>query len=145
MKKALILLLLILVFSSIVLVLTSQAQQPVPYQDVQLNGTVNVPVAQGNKDFNLWYIIGAFATAISFLATMYIRTHGQLMAEKDKMLNREIERNKEERQYDSAYDDKVKDLLSQQHNVLQGIEKSIALINENLTQIRINLPSGKIQ
>jgi hypothetical protein len=135
MKKALILILLF-----VVLVFSSRAQHPVqaPYQDVQLNGTVNVPVAQGNKDFNLWYIIGAFATAISFLATMYIRTHGQLMAEKDKMLNREIERNKEERQYDTVYDDKVKEMLSQQQFLLQGIA-------EKLNQILNNLPSGKIQ
>lgn len=140
MKKALFLLVLILVFTSMVFVMTSQAQQPVPYQDVQLNSTVRVPVQEGNKDFNLWYIIGAFATAISFLATMYIRTHGQLMAEKDKMLNREIERNKEERQYDTVYDEKVKETLSQQQFILQNIEKSITLINEKLNQF-----FGKLQ
>jgi hypothetical protein len=138
MKRYLILLFLLLLLNG-----ELASQQPVPYQDVQATANIRVPVQESNKDFNLWYIIGAFATAISFLATMYIRTHGQLMAEKDKMLSREIERNKEERQYDTAYDEKVKDLLSKQQRILEGIEKSISLINENLTHIRIGIKHPK--
>lgn len=129
-----------------VLVLAAQAQQDlVPYQDVKSSASFPVPVSEGNKDFSLYYIIGAFASAISFLATMYVRTHGQLMAEKDKSLQREIDRNKEERQYDSAYDEKVKEVLSKQQMILEAVEKSLASINENLTQIRINMPTGSKQ
>jgi hypothetical protein len=137
MKRYLILLTLMLC------IVAAEAQQPAPYQDYTASSTVHIPVNESNKDFNLWYIIGAFATAISFLATMYIRTHGHLMAEKDKSLQREIDRNKEERQYDTAYDEKVKEVLSKQQTILEGIEKSIALINENLTQIRIGIKQRK--
>lgn len=115
------------------------AQQPVPYQDLQASTSFQPLVSEGNKDFTLWYIIGAFATAISFLATMYVRTHGQLIAEKDKSLQREIDRSREERQFDTSYEGHVKELLSRQQMQMDSLSKYIESMAENLTQIRIDI------
>lgn len=133
MKKTLLTFLLAIALYSIV------QGQTAPYQDIQANASFQPIVQEGNKDFSLWYIIGAFATAISFLATMYIRTHSQLIAEKDRSIVREIERAKEDKQIEIQWDAQVKDLLNKQQIMIESIAKHVEGNKETLTQIRIDL------
>lgn len=133
MKNLLTLLLALLLYGSLT------AQTPAPYQDVQANASIQPLVSQDHKDYTLWYIISAFGSAIAFLATMYVRTHGQLIAEKDKSLQREIDRSKEEKQYDSAYEAHVKELMQKQQMQLDGITDNVKSMAENISQIRMDL------
>lgn len=134
MKKTLLTFLLAIAMYSLV-----QAQTA-PYQDIQAPASFQPIVQEANKDFSLWYIIGAFASAISFLATMYIRTHGLLLAEKDKSLQREIERSREEKQIDVQWDAQVKDMLNKQQNQLEAIKEGVNQIKSDTQALIRNQP-----
>ncbi|AHM62314.1 hypothetical protein D770_20325 [Flammeovirgaceae bacterium 311] len=126
-----------------------QADMP----DFQMHSsTINVPVPAGSADYSTWYIIGAFGVAISALFSLALWLLRVIFREKEKALEREIERANRMREDQNSNDTSLKEVLQNINHtmgslkdVINDLKKTDEKVLDELAVVKERISEGFIK